>query len=81
MSFGLWKSKTFQMMLRGSVIPFITIDTCKKLFERGLQELGDKIDLNAQALQKLHELEIVTQRKLQAVQQMQMTLIRLDPRH
>lgn len=39
--FGLWRAKSFEYFLKGSVISFITIGDCKQAINEGL-ELADK---------------------------------------
>jgi hypothetical protein len=60
--FGLWKSKSFQYLFRGSVIPFVTINEIRKL----IMESTTKANCNALATQKaiqaLQILEIKEQR-------------------
>lgn len=46
--FGLWRSKSFHYYLKGSVIPFITIDDIKKL----IQESSTKASINEKAFEK-----------------------------
>jgi hypothetical protein len=41
--FGLWKAKSYEYFLKGSVIPFITIGDCKQAIQIGLEQA--KIDL------------------------------------
>lgn len=36
--FGLWKAKSFEYFLKGSVIPFITIGDCKQAINTGLEQ-------------------------------------------
>ena len=36
--FGLWKAKSFEYFLKGSVIPFITIGDCKQAINNGLEQ-------------------------------------------
>jgi len=46
--FGLWKSKSFHYFLKGSVIPFITIEETRKL----IRESSIKASRKAQAFEK-----------------------------
>ena len=54
--FGLWKSKSFHHFLKGSVIPFVTIDETRKL----IRESSTKASCKAQAFQKaIHALRLL----------------------
>lgn len=46
--FGLWRSKSFHILLKGSVIPFVTIDEIQKL----IRESSTKASCKAQAFEK-----------------------------
>ncbi len=46
--FGLWRSKSFHYLLKGSVIPFVTIDEIRKL----IRESSAKANCKTQAFQK-----------------------------
>ncbi|AFL85290.1 hypothetical protein Belba_2750 [Belliella baltica DSM 15883] len=46
--FGLWKSKSFHYLLKGSVIPFVTIGETRKL----IRESSIKASCKAQVFQK-----------------------------
>ncbi|MBN7816864.1 hypothetical protein J0A69_15560 [Algoriphagus sp. YJ13C] len=46
--FGLWKSKSFHYLLKGSVIPFVTIDESRKL----IRESSTKASCKSQAFEK-----------------------------
>lgn len=54
--FGLWRSKSFHYLLKGSVIPFVTIDEARKL----VRESSTKASCKAQAFQKaIHALQLL----------------------
>ncbi len=54
--FGLWTSKSFHYFLKGSVIPFVTIDETRKL----IRESSIKASCKAQAFQKaIHALQLL----------------------
>ena len=54
--FGLWRSKSFHYLLKGSVIPFVTIDEIRKL----IRGSSTKASCKAQAFQKaIHALQLL----------------------
>lgn len=56
--FGLWRSKSFHYYLKGSVIPFITIDDLKKLIRKNEIQANAKQQSFQKAIQALKLLEI-----------------------
>ena len=70
--FGLWYSKSFQYYLKGSVIPFITIDDVKECLSKSLLKSNqNKADFQ-QAIQqakKFEELENLYEKNLQLIRQ------------
>jgi hypothetical protein len=43
LSFGLWKSKSFHILLKGSVIPFVTIHETRKLIRESSTKASSKV--------------------------------------
>ena len=56
--FGLWRSKSFHCYLKGSVIPFVTIDETRKLIRQSEAEANTKQQAFEKAIQALRLLEI-----------------------
>ncbi|TVQ07839.1 MAG: hypothetical protein EA361_17565 [Bacteroidetes bacterium] len=60
MIFGLWRSKSFHPLLRGSVIPFINLDDLKACISQAITTLSrnpDQFHKNVKTLRSLEELE------------------------
>lgn len=58
--FGLWRSKSFHYYLKGSVIPFITIDDLRKGINHGMNQANNNKEVftkSVKALQLLEEKE------------------------
>lgn len=60
--FGLWKSKSFHYYLKGSVIPFITIDELKKLIRQTESEASKKKQAFKKAIHALQLLDLNEQK-------------------
>lgn len=54
---GLWTSKAFLPLLKGSVIPFITLDDLKKCIHQGILQAQTKPDLFQESVKALRSLE------------------------
>jgi hypothetical protein len=57
LSFGLWKSKSFHILLKGSVIPFVTIDETRKLIRESSTKASSKVQTFEKAIQQLRLLD------------------------
>jgi hypothetical protein len=76
-SWGLWKSKSFHINLRGSVIPFLRICDYSEVIERACLQTINKPQQLAQALEtmrNLEELEKTTLQKLITIKQMRVAV-------
>lgn len=56
--FGLWRSKSFHLFLRGSVIPFITINELRKHLMESESKASNKVQAFEKSIQALRLLEI-----------------------
>lgn len=68
LSFGLWKAKSFEYFLKGSVIPFITIGDCKKALNDGLEQANSNPSGFKKSVKTLELLEEQEKRFLQNLQ-------------
>lgn len=55
--FGLWKAKSFHYFLKGSVIPFVTIDETRKLIRESSIKASSKAQAFEKAIQALQLLD------------------------
>jgi hypothetical protein len=68
LSFGLWKAKSFEYFLKGSVIPFITIGDCKQALNDGLEQANSNPDGFNKSVKALELLELQEKRFLENLQ-------------
>ena len=77
LSWGIWKSKSFHINLRGSVIQFLRICDYSEVIERACLQTINKPQQLAQALEtmrNLEELEKTTLQKLITIKQMRVAV-------
>lgn len=55
--FGLWKAKSYEHYLRGSVIEFITIGDCKEVIKTGIQQATKNLKGFKKSVRTLEALE------------------------
>lgn len=72
LTFGLWRAKSFHPFLKGSVIPFLTINDCKSILKDALQKAeADKPTLkkSIKALRTLEEKQKQYLRNIQLIEE------------
>lgn len=55
--FGLWKAKSYEYYLRGSVIEFITIGDCKEVIKTGIKQATKNLKGFKKSVRTLEALE------------------------
>ncbi|PIV97966.1 MAG: hypothetical protein COZ74_01425 [Flavobacteriaceae bacterium CG_4_8_14_3_um_filter_31_8] len=68
LSFGLWKAKSFEYFLKGSVILFITIGDCRQALNDGLEQANSNPNGFKKSVKALELLEEQEKRFLQNLQ-------------
>jgi hypothetical protein len=66
--FGLWKAKSFEYYLKGSVIPFITINDCKQALITGLEQANSNLTGFKKSVKALEILEQQEKKYLETLQ-------------
>ena len=66
--FGLWKTKSFEIYLKGSVIPFITINDCKQVLIIGLEQANTNLTGFKKSVKALEILEQQEKKYLETLQ-------------
>ncbi len=66
--FGLWKAKSFEYFLKGSVIPFITIGDCKQAIISGLEQAKNDLKGFNKSVKALELLEQQEKKYLETLQ-------------
>lgn len=77
LSWGLWRSKSFHIVQRGSVIPFIRICDYLEVITRACRHCADKPEQLSEALslmKQLEQLEKVTLQKLLSIKDMRVAI-------
>lgn len=65
LSWGLWKSKSFHILLRGSVIPFLRICDYKEIITGAAAETAERPEQLKKAIQTMRDLEQLEKATLQ----------------
>ena len=66
--FGLWKAKSFEYFLRGSVILFITIGDCNQALKNGLEQANKNVEGFNKSVKALELLEQQEKKFLETLQ-------------
>jgi hypothetical protein len=77
--FSLWQTKSFEPLLRGSVIPFLTIKDFKKVITRICGSIDFNQDRRAKlvsAIDSINQLEEITLKKIKLIREYKLLMIR-----
>jgi hypothetical protein len=77
LTYSLWKTKRYEVLLKGSVIPFLTIDEAKKLLLHSSKNLEvSRVEKVVEALRQVEALERQQRAKEKLFQELKTSLLR-----